>query len=555
MPQELTATGEQTNVETGEREHALSQIDKLINKCKGRLESVSPGILSDATKSATIEMYEKLRIEAEDGSLRSERLQWMEQNVDLLNKLIAKAAHEREFFEAELEKAVKDKLMSSEAYAKLMNAFEDPSLLEMKRSDWYKKEWPAMRKRLETLKRDRSAVLARAKRAKLSGKELPELHDLENIDQFLALPYAERRRKTDTASAAIDACSNKKTQLLRSTEAMLLAEASGEKPCMHRSKVGRWLQRMIQSENPEQFHDEILLPFIANWRKTRDRYDTLESQWNSLEKPVAVAFPREKEFLSKSYDDRLNTLSDLTSRLNAAERRKKGEETALDRHKGNIRNSIDLDDLTTAERQLDILREKHEDDPDVPTLLKIIASKRAGEREKKVELNDQEQIEASMESLNLLPYKVPAHVAKYYRYILEQDPEAAALFFGGMQARLRRRRAGQTSDAWEQKIDETSEEIEETTVVENATETDHDDEQHDALIITQDTEPQEMLRRLREQARLQRSDGLPTSLIFEGLSFGEQEQLEQPNRESFGHLRELEKRNVRFVDRKRFIRP
>lgn len=523
-----------------ERERDLGAIDDLIGQCKGRLSAVSPALLSSATKDSMTRMYREIRTEAERDDLRKERLQWMRENVSKLQETIAKAAAQRERFEADVNAAVEKKWLSRESAARWMRRFEDPGLLEMYRSAWMKEEWEGFKERWGKLANDRAAVLARAAAAGVRPADVPELHVLSKDESFLSdtLSYHERRSLVDTANAAVDAAGTGKTVELRKTEALLLPESKGAGRCVHPGKVGQWLRRAMASGNPAAFRADVIVPFLRNWRAARERYDALAERYAAEGRPDGCAPMSLNGFLEAPYDGRLAILNEWTLRLDAADRAAKGAAEALDASKADIRRAVDLKDLDVATALLEPLRAEHPADADLKSIAAHVATLRA-EREKNAakEGDERERTERALEELEAMPDGVPTVLAKHYEYLLRSgSADQAAAFFGSMKARADRRKTGKTDAHDEFLAGVAADEAEEAEVV-AATPVD-DGTEDAALVVTHDTPPAETIALIKAQGAA--NPHRAPALVVEGVAFEQHLQLVSLNERALANMRHLD---------------
>jgi hypothetical protein len=557
-----------------ERERELNAIDDLIGRCKDRLSGVSDKLLSSATKSGLVDMYRGIRADAENDELRTERLQWMRDNVSNLQETIVKAASQRERFEADLTSAVSQKWLSVESADRWMRRFEDPDLLEMYRSAWLKNEWEGFKTRWKGLAADRKRVLDRAAAQGVKAKDVPELATLSKDDAFLSdrLSYHERRSMVDAAAAAVEAVGTGLTVELRKTEAILLPASKGSARYLHPGKVGQWMQRAVKSGDPVAFREGVIKPFMKNWRAARERYDGLAKRYHADGQPDGCAPMGLNAFLEGSFDARSAVLEEWENRLDAAARLRSADASEFDKDKMDIRRSVDLKDFDVAQRKLDEAFAEHPDDKDLQSIAAHLAAVRAEiAKEKEEETAVHDRTAQALEGLRAMQKGVPSALSKHYAQLLENgDAEAAATFFMAMKVRADRRKSGETTDKEEYLATLKAEEAEEATVVEATTEqevtveapaedetptvaespdTDAEreaspviqaaPEQDDVeLIVTKDTPPSETLALLRSHgaSRAHRSP----ALVVEGMPFEQQLQMVELNTRFLAHMRHLD---------------
>ena len=555
-----------------ERQRELNAIDDLIGRCKDRLSGVSDKLLSSATKSGLVDMYRGLRADAENDELRTERLQWMRDNVSLLQETIVKAASQRERFEADLTSAVAQKWLSAESADRWMHRFEDPTLLEMYRSAWLKNEWEGFKTRWKGLAADRKRVLDSAAAQGLSAKDVPEIATLTKDDAFLSdrLSYHERRSLVDAAAAAVEAVGAGMTMELRKTEAMLLPASKGPARYLHPGKVGQWMQRAVKSGNPVAFREGVIKPFMKNWRAARERYDGLAKRYLADGQPDGCAPMGLNAFLEGSFDARTAALEEWENRLDAAAKLRSADADAFEKAKMNIRRSVDLKDFDVAQKKLDAALAEHPNDKDLQSIAAHLAAVRAeSKREQAEETAVHDRTAQALEGLRAMQKGVPSALSKHYAQLIENgDAEAAATFFLAMKVRADRRKTGETTDREEYLATLKAEHVEEAAVVGATTEEDTEaptedempttaespdanaeketaptvhiaPEENDVeLIVTKDTPPSQTLALLRSYgaARAHRSP----ALVVEGMPFEQQLQMVEMNAKFLAHMRHLD---------------
>lgn len=488
----------------GEKMRDLKTIDGLIDDCRDRLSGVSSELMSLATRESMQKMYRELRDEAERDDLRAERLQWAQGAMAFLNDTVDKAATERSAFKTDLAEAVEKKWIRKESQDEWMQKFEDPGLLEMYRSAWIRNEWSGYKTRWEKLAKDRKDVLAKVEAAGLTAKEIPEVDILKSDAAFLSKDrsYHTRRRLVDTVNAAIAASKQGKTSLLRTTEASLLTISSGPDRCLHASKVGQWLKRMMNSADPQTFSKDVLTPFFRNWKQARASYNKIVGDYETQGKPDGCMPIPLDAFLQLPYDARITTIAEARNRLTAAEKINTAEQRELAGELRDIRRSVDLQDLDAADLRLAGLRLQHPEHPDVASITNHIAVLRA-EREKNEEpaRTESQRTEAAMTSLHDTQEKLPTSVAQLYKRIIHDgDPEQAALVFASMKVHADRVRSGQISKDEAAEAALNAQEAEEATIVERVPAPGNTlDDADSSLLVSAGTPPATTIAMLKER--------------------------------------------------------
>lgn len=513
------------------READLAAIDALIARCQSRMQSASHGILSAATQSATLSMYEELRREAEtNDAVRAVRVKWMEENVDRLGETIAKASEERSRFVAELSQAVEKKWIPRGDVHAWMATFDDPNLLEMYRSQWLKDTWEktyvAGWKEVEKRRDD---ALRRAAEAGLTEKDIPELGDLKNHDRFLALKYPARRSLADAVDALVTSHHNDTVSFLRSMQPLIARESVGPDRCLHPAKVGQWLKKIAQ--DPARYTKDAMVEYIRGWRAARMAYDDLAGRYEREGKPDGCAPVSLNAFLEAPFEARTVLVTETRNRLDAAKRLREGEAALFEKDKKAVRQSIDLKDLDAARSRLEELRAEHPDDADIRSIGAHLAVLLAERTEQEDVQEESARTEEALTALRAVPDGVPTAVAGHYEYLLDSgDADQAAAFFLSMKVHADRVRSGRTSREEAYEAVQEAEEAEEATIIRS--------DEDEALLVTAETPPSATIALLKEHnARgAVRSPGL----VVEGMPVDQQLQLVAMNERMLAHMRHLD---------------
>ncbi len=509
----------------------LEKIDTLIARCQSHMLASSSGILSAATQSATLSMYEELRREAEhDDGVRAQRVEWMQENVVRLEETIAKASQERSRFEADLSEAVEKKWIPRDDVSAWMATFDDPGVLEMYRSQWLKDTWRKTYVRgWKSLADARGKALKRAADAGLTEKDIPQMADLKSDERFLAKKYPGRRTLVDAVDALITSRSTGATETLRAVQPLLAREAAGPDRCLHPAKVGQWMKKI--ANDPARYTKDVLAEYVRGWREARAAYDTLAERFDAEGKPDGCAPLSLNAFLALPFDARTTLLEEGRNRLDAAKRMREGEATELEKAKKAVRQSIDLKDLDAAVAQLDVLQRDHQDDADIRSMrshLSVLLTERTEDDDVREE---SAKTEEALTMLRAVPEGVPTAVAAHYEYLLESgDADQAAVFFLSMKVHADRVRSGRTSREEAYEATREAEEAEEATIVR--------DEEDDALLVTAGTPPSATIALLKEHGA--RGSVRSPGLVVEGMHVDQQLQLVAMNERMLAHMRHLD---------------
>ena len=529
----------------------LREIDALIRQCQHRMADVSEGILSSATKRATLTMYRDLRREAESKDVRSERLQWMEENVVRLQENIVKAAHEREMFEADLSQAVEKKWINKADVAKWIATFEDPNQLEMYRSQWLKEKW---KKKFvagwQSLAADREKVLARAAEAGVTPKDLPELGILLSDEQFLAegRKFPARRSLVDTVDALITSAAENKHGYVRQMEATLAPASKGPDRCLHPAKVGEWLKKV--AANPDRYTQEVMAGYLTGWRAARERYDHLAGRYLTEGKPDGCSPITVNAFLELPFEARKTVLAEWDNRLTAAKRMTDAEAGAFEKEKAAIRRSVDLKDLDAAQARLDIARAEHPDDTDITTIGAHIAVLREEQKDESDTREESQRTKDALRELDEVCAGLPNAIKAHYVHVIKEgNTEEAAALFDAILARANRAKSGRTSQHDEYLASLAAENAEDVAMVPERSSVKDDEEEVDEteLLVTERTPPTDTLAMLKaHRATSNRS----AALVVEGMDIGQHMQLVPLNERVMKNMRQIDSTGKGFKELK-----
>ncbi len=490
-----------------ERDDALRTIDDLTNECASALRRT----VSRATIDAHMEMYKQLRSEAEQESLRAERIDWMRRNVMLANQTAEKAERENNAFASDIQEA--KKWLGNGPADALHAWFLAEDTLEMYRSMWFHNEWQAMKDHGKKLLRDRDTVISACKAAGITQKDAPTLAIVENIDTFANLPTElEKRGALAALEAAIASASNRTLDVMHRMEKLLAPHTKGKKHCLHPGKLGLWLKKIAL--DPSAYSEHVMRGYITDWQALRDGRDRLQRDYLAAGKPDGCAPLEVNAFLELPVASRRVVLTEGRNRLDAATRMREEEATAFEHGKAAVRQSVDLEDFDVAERTLAALRKNHPYDADLASITAHIAILR--KRKQKKETTEAERGNAILaeDELETMLAGVPTVLQQHYRYIFtEGTDEERRTFMTAMLRRKQRRASGETNDEMEMSASLAAEEADETDVVTVRTTADHDNAE---LIMTQGTPPAHTLALLKAHGNA-RPDRSP-ALVVAGLS-------------------------------------
>lgn len=342
----LTATQALNRSAEGKAEHespaskeAVRQIDDAINDC--RTLYMHP-LISQRTRKEYEEMWNGLK---EKGDVEKIR-----ENITYLRQTISEAESYRQSFERELRDAVKNKWINEASAKKWRDRFDDPNLLEWTRKEWItgndEQGFSTLLKNWKKVAEEQEEVEKIAKKKSLTTKDIPELETIFEKDAFLALHYRERKDAVKKARALIIGHEKQQTVLLRSVEKELQQVA--QQGALHPAKIGKWMKLVITQEDPQQFVQSVLHPFMQNWSEVRGEFDRVNSAMDDAGIPRGFRPVKEMDFLLMDYKKRTAYCALAWLRLEDAEEQDKH----LAALKLRIRHNIDTEDWDGATTEL-----------------------------------------------------------------------------------------------------------------------------------------------------------------------------------------------------------
>lgn len=535
MALKLSPTTPSLDRDTGALETAeyLGVIEDLVSAGKDRLALVSGVLVSQATKDATISMYEDLLKQAKNKkSLAETHAQYMTENIDRLQEMIAQAAYQYEQFDAALSTGTGTWISEAEAHA-LRLWFTDPSLLEMYRSMWWKTEWQEMKREGMQLAAEAETLATAFKRSGLSVSQVPQMSTIQNPQLFLAADRtpAMRLSLVRQADAAITAVQTGRMALLKKSDAFLHTLTDGETRCMHQKEIGTLLQRMMQSANPEQFYQQTIVPLALQCKQTRARYDGYVREYVRYGQPDTCAPMPLDAFLQLPPGAPEILTQEWYSRLEAATRGHESEQKELDTLISLIRRSVNLKDLDTAEARLNEALRTHGEHPELQSIRAHVDVLRLMQQQEPPREEEMKTADAHR-NLHAIRRSVPSAFEHYYAYFIEEcDAVEAEEIIDAMNTRVTRKQQGTTTHHDEFHTTQLAETIDQTTAYNTRSE----------ILVGQDTPPSHVVSLVREAKK--RSQQAP-ALVFAGLSFEQYVQLIPMNQQLIADKHRLERANA-----------
>lgn len=392
------------DAETHEEESA-KEIDDAIAHCRNLLDD---SLFNARTRREYDAMFDELRKEGKVEKVR--------QNIGFLERAREQAASYEARFKDDLETAVSKEWIDAESKRRWMDRFNDPNVLEWTRKEWMQKEFPKRLKNWQEAAEKREEAEKLAKAHGLTAKQIPELADIFNKKELLGQPYQTRKNKVDKAMALILAYQANKMRFLRSVEREINdAIRSG---WMHASKAGAWMERVMKSDDPETFASTILLPFIQNWRETREDFDKLNNELDKQGIPRGFRPVKVKDFLLMNYKQRTSYCALARLRLGEASEQDKALASATLR----IRHDLDTKDWEGAAEGLSAALKEWPDNRELHSMQTYLECHRKAEEEAAAERKESPDPRALLHDLRGMLRSIEGELHAMYVEAAEEGP-------------------------------------------------------------------------------------------------------------------------------------
>jgi len=343
-------------VDTAEQARTMQEIDRAIARCR---ELYRDPLLSESTQRAYESMLSELRAEGAVTKVR--------ENIGYLMDTLRKAEKHKNKFDSMLSEAIDRQWISKESKSKWWDRFNDPTVLEWNRSEWIDKEFPKIISNWKDVAEKRDDMIALAAKKGLTAKEIPELSKLEK-SSFLSMHYLARKDQVARVKALILAYDKNKVPFIGFIQKEL--ESWAKEGIMHASKVGEWMERVMDSSDPESFASKVLYPFKSNWQAVRQDFDRLNTAMDKEGIPRGFRPVKPDQFLLMNYKQRTSYMSLAWIRLENAEEADK----KLAALKLRVRHNLDTKDYEGAQEDLDIALSECPTDRELLSMQTYLAS-------------------------------------------------------------------------------------------------------------------------------------------------------------------------------------
>lgn len=398
------------------------EFDAAIATCRSLYRN---SLISDRTRVEYDKMWEGLRKER-DG------VRMMRENVQFLNKTIMEAREYRGEFHAMLERGESQGWIGKASKQRWLNRFYQQNTLEWVRKAWLKEHFFAYAERWQAVGKKREDVLALAKKHKLTSRKIPLLAKLEDKEGFLNKSYYDRVQLASQAHAAILAAEQKEGRLYRDAQKYLRSLTTGPGRTLHPKKVGRWLERLFSSDDPQNFFKEVIVPYSREWAALRGEYDEVAAEMKGKGVPRGFWKASVDDFLWMHRDQRASYLEQARHAMALQERAQEHKEEKLDGFKLAVRHDLDIKDWEGAEDSIATGLRAFPQDPELLSMQRYLASHRTDKgKGKEKQENKQETADIARTKQEMWEHlrNMPTSMQKLAIKVLQHpDPKAFRRF-------------------------------------------------------------------------------------------------------------------------------
>lgn len=395
--------------ESSEDERQLQTIDEAIGECRTLLRNP---LFSDKTRREYDKMFDELRAKR--------KVEQARENIGYLIAALNQAESYQDTFVKDLDEAVKQQWISPESRARWWDRFNDPNTLEWARKEWLRNEFPEMKQRWKEAAEKRERIVALANEQELTAKEIPALANILNQKAFLSLHYLSRKDQLARAEALMKAHTEDEKKFLSFIEHEL--DDWADAGYMHPSKVGEWMNRVINSDDPKHFASTVLYLFKNNWKEARENFDELNDAMDAQGIPRGFRPVKENDFLLMNYKQRTSYCAHAWLRLENVE----DENKELAKLKLRIRYSLDTKDWDDADEDVQKASAIRSDDRELQSMRTFLECHRAEAKEKKEkESLEPKQLLSNMRQMML---QIPAGLRSMYIQAFESSKGVAKRF-------------------------------------------------------------------------------------------------------------------------------
>jgi hypothetical protein len=300
--------------------------------------SVTKGITERDVREHEFYTFDESTWKRRGDDTYEKRIETIRKSIDtyIPDMILTMMSLEQDFF-AKLDQA-EGQWISRDSAQRWRARLESTSTQHWEKEQFLQKEFPSLFDNWKKVGEDREDVIKLAKQYGITGKDIAELNDVFNKESFLDLHYLSKVDKVSTAKALILARIKNKEGFIGLVRKEL--EDWAKAGWMHKTKIGPWMKRVMESDEPEAFATKTLWPFKSNWMEARQDFDRLNTALGAQGIPRGFRPVKPDQFLLMNYKQRTSYCALTWIRLeNAAETDKELASLKL-----SIRHNLDMKD-------------------------------------------------------------------------------------------------------------------------------------------------------------------------------------------------------------------
>lgn len=354
-----------------------------------RALSVTKGITDRDANEYEYYMYNEAAWNRLGDDTYEKRIKRVRESIEqhIPDMILGMMSLEQDFF-AKISQA-EGKWISRESALRWQSRLESTEMQHWEKETFLKKEFPALFQNWKKVGEEREEVLNMAKKHGITGKDMPELNDVLNKESFLDLHYLSKVDKVATVKALILARIKNKEKFLGLIRKEL--EDWAKAGWLHKTKIGPWMKRVMESDDPEAFASKILYPFKNNWMETRQDFDRLNKALDGQGIPRGFRPVNADRFLLMDYKQRTSYCALAWIRLENA----KEEDKELASLKLRIRHNLDTEDWDGAATDLRAAMKIRASDRELRSMQDYLRCHRMDKKEDSDEPKEQVEQEVS----------------------------------------------------------------------------------------------------------------------------------------------------------------
>lgn len=327
-------------------------------------------------------------------------LQYIEENSRFLDQTIAEAEQYKNEFYMKIDMAERKQWISRKSALRWKQRFHADNVLEWERKQWVtdsksESAFPAMYNRWQKAARTRQEAVKLADTLRIDKAMRKEWADVLSVQSFLDMHYDERMHRASSLYAQLIAMQKSQIDSYKQASAMLMDAASPSKGFLHRSKVGPWLLRVMQSDDPVQYIDSVLVPCMERWEAVWKDYQNIQQALQTQRPHRSFTPVKPDAFLRMKYKKRTSYCALAWAQLqdsgNAYETNK-----LLAGLKLGIRRHLNTQDWEEAKKLLAVATKESPEDPELAEMQQYIL---AHEEESGTETERPEELLQNMRAL------------------------------------------------------------------------------------------------------------------------------------------------------------